>query len=254
MLETAGRSGPPRRSTGPGRSISNGLTIPGFAEAHADRLQGPGGRLRRCAGPAPRPSADRAHAARRPVRRPARPRRRPGAPRSRSSTARSSAPCAHAGGKVTSTQTTASWVADLRGDAAPLGHRPPSAPCTSLFKPVRVDEPVDLGPATPTQPLPTPTAAWWRHERLHRLALRDHAASIGPLRRRARPHRGAAGWPTRRPPPTPSPSADAARGPLARRPASPPACPTGAPAGCGRSWSAAATSGRLDAAGAGGRP
>ena len=49
---------------GPGRSISNGLTIPGFAEAHADRAAGPGRRVR---GP-PRP-----HRGRRPTRPPASP-------------------------------------------------------------------------------------------------------------------------------------------------------------------------------------
>jgi secernin len=78
---------------------------------------------------------------------------------------------------VTTTQSTASWVADLR-----TGPRhwvtATSAPCTSVAKPVRVEEPVVVDP----EPMPTNTydAAyrWWRHERLHRLALRDHTAAL----------------------------------------------------------------------------
>jgi hypothetical protein len=88
-----------------------------------------------------------------------------------------SAPCAHSGGLVTSTQSTASWVADLR--AAPLHWvTGTSAPCTSLFKPVRVGEPLDVDPSH----LPTnrydERFRWWRHERLHRLALRDVPGSL----------------------------------------------------------------------------
>ena len=84
-----------------------------------------------------------------------------------------SAPCAHAGGMITATQTTASWVADLR--EAPLHWATATAaPCTSLFKPVRVGEPADLGPA-PTDRFDG-TTTWWRHELLHRAVLADHAA------------------------------------------------------------------------------
>jgi hypothetical protein len=87
-------------------------------------------------------------------------------------------PSAHAAGLVTTTQSTASWVADLRG-----GPRHwvtgTSAPCTSIAKPVRVGEQVDVDPA----PMPTnaydPAYRWWRHERLHRLSLRDHPAALG---------------------------------------------------------------------------
>jgi hypothetical protein len=46
------------------------------------------------------------------------------------------------------------------------------APCCSLFKPVRVDEPVGLG--EPSDRF-DPDSLWWRHERLHRAVLHDPA-------------------------------------------------------------------------------
>ncbi|MCZ7631570.1 MAG: hypothetical protein M5U19_22045 [Microthrixaceae bacterium] len=49
-----------------------------------------------------------------------------------------------------------------------------SAPCTSLFKPVSVDEPVDIGP-TPANTF-DPRTLWWRHERLHRTVMRHPGA------------------------------------------------------------------------------
>jgi dipeptidase len=76
---------------------------------------------------------------------------------------------------LASSQSTASWVADLRGDVQHWATAT-SGPCTSLFKPVSVDEPVDLGP-DPTNRADD-ESTWWRHERLHRLTLRDHRASL----------------------------------------------------------------------------
>jgi hypothetical protein len=67
-------------------------------------------------------------------------------------------------------------VADLRG--TPLHWATATAaPCTSVFKPVRVSEPVPPEGATPTNHF-DPEVGWWRHERLHRLALRDLPGSI----------------------------------------------------------------------------
>jgi dipeptidase len=88
------------------------------------------------------------------------------------------APCMHAGGLLAASQTTASWVAELRPGAIRHWVTATAAPCVGLFKPVSVEEPLDLGP------LPTdradPYSLWWRHERLHREVLRD-PARLRPL-------------------------------------------------------------------------
>lgn len=168
VLETAGRSHATEEVTGPGRSISNGLTVPGFAEAHADRLRG---RVAACAA---RRSRTQASAVR--ARGPAdlmaalRDHGPDGLISWSPINGALSAPCAHAGGLLTATQTTASWVADLRGD--PLHWATATAaPCTSLFKPVRVGEPADLG-LLPCDHADDRTV-WWRHERLHRAVMVD---------------------------------------------------------------------------------
>lgn len=169
VLETAGGLWATEEVDAPGRSISNGLTIPGFAEAHADRLRTrvSGCRVReartaervaRASSPGDLMTMLRDHG--------------PGRSTPHYSWLNGGlvAPCVHAGGLVASSQTTASWVADLTG--APLHWVTGTAsPCTSLFKPARVDRPVDVGP----EPGDTydPSSLWWRHERWSRRALRD---------------------------------------------------------------------------------
>ncbi len=171
VLETAGRHHAVEEIRG-ARSISNGLTIPGFAEKYSDTIKTrvSACRLRRArtqqaaeraGGPADLMRALRDHGADCSV------------PRYSWLNGGLNVPCVHAGGLLAASQTTASWVADL----SPAGCRhwatATAAPCTGLFKPVAVDFKVDLGPR-PTDAFDGETL-WWRHERLHRAVMRDPA-------------------------------------------------------------------------------
>jgi dipeptidase len=174
VLETAGRKWATETVTGPGRSISNGLTIPEFAKAHTDPLRS---RVAACATRQARTQAGavsasgvadlyavlRDHG--------------PGGLSWSPVNGALSAPCAHAAGIVTTTQSTASWVADLR-DAPLHWVTGTAAPCTSIAKPVTVQQPVTADPA----PMPSNTFdadyRWWRHEVLHRTAMRNHGPAL----------------------------------------------------------------------------
>jgi dipeptidase len=170
ILETAGRHWAVERVSEGVRSISNGLTISGFAERYGDRLKTAVSacRTRRALtqhqAAATTPSAGalmdvlRSHGAGR-------------WPRYSPVNGAMAAPCMHAGGMLAASQTTASWVSDLCGDAAIHWATGTAAPCTSLFKPFRVRQPAHLGPV-PDDRFDQRTL-WWRHERLHRCVLRD---------------------------------------------------------------------------------
>ena len=169
VLETAGALWAVEEVTSGVRSISNGLTIDGF-DRHAARLPTWGAQARKRRAVTQSCPADspidlmtvlRAHGGAGPM------------PRFAPVMGAKGAPCMHAGAGVKAvSQTTGSWVAELRGDG---DHRHwvtgTSAPCTGLFKPVRVDGPLDLGPA-PTDRFDRSTP-WWRHEVLHRTVLLD---------------------------------------------------------------------------------
>ena len=180
MLETAGRRSATERVAG-ARAISNLLTIPGFARENSDRV-----RTRVAAGAArlARTSA-LAEDAKSPadlmaVLRDHGPGRR--WPVYARSNGAMRAPCMHAGGLVASSQTTASWVAELRpGDCRHFATGT-AAPCLSVFKPVRVDEPLQLGPA-PNDRFDA-ASLWWRHEALHRFLIGDPERAAGYLAER----------------------------------------------------------------------
>src|SRR4029453_11683890 len=141
VLETAGRHWATEVVVAGGRSISNGLTIAGFAEAYSDTLRTRAsacrhrrartqGRADAVSGPEELMTLLRDHGPRR------------SSPRYSWFNGGMAAGCMHAGGMVASAQTTASWVADLRADPATHWVTATAAPCTGLFKPVRIDEPV----------------------------------------------------------------------------------------------------------------
>ena len=184
VLETAGREHAIEEVVG-ARAISNGLSIPGFAESRRDGLktwaaQAHGRRsLTQARAQGVRGVAEllpilRAHG-----------------PEESSRAARPVAyrwlngamggPCMHAGGLAAAAQTVASWAAWLApgGDAHWVTGT--AAPCTGLFKPVAVTArlPAELLGAEPTDRADR-SSLFWRHERLHRAVLTAEA-ELRPL-------------------------------------------------------------------------
>jgi len=174
VLETAGRHWATERVIG-ARSISNGLTIADFADRYSDRLRTTISQCRtrrhiteaaagRASGVGDLMTALRDHGTDGPV------------PHYSPITGAMSAPCVHPGGAAAASQTTASWVAELTPMGAEHWVTASAAPCTGLFKPVSVTEPLDLGP----EPVDRfdDRCLWWRHEVLHRAAMSDPARLI----------------------------------------------------------------------------
>ena len=176
VLETAGDLWEQERVAEGARSISNGLTIPGFARQHSDFLKT---RVSECRTRQPFTQAKAGRAS------------GPGdlmailrdhggniEPQYSVLNGAMGAPCMHGGGVATGSQTTGSWVAELSPGSMRHWVTATAAPCTSLYKPVRVDDPLDLGP-NPTDTF-DPQSLWWRHERLHRRAVM-HPVGLYPL-------------------------------------------------------------------------
>jgi len=174
ILETAGSKWATERVTSGVRTISNGLTIAGFADEHRDRLRSKvsacdvrttitAGSAAGATGPADLMAVLRSHG--------------PDEwPKYRSINGTLSMPCMHGGGLVASSSSTAGWVSDVGAGAHWITAT--SAQCLSLFKPVRVGEPVDIGripDATPDS-----ESLWWRHERLARAVMKD-PETLAPL-------------------------------------------------------------------------
>ena len=172
VLETAGRSWAIERIEG-ARSISNGLTIPDFAKEHSDLIRT---RVSACRKRQPRTQHLAGEASSpvdlvRALQDHGKGRR---APRYALTNGAMSAPCMHAGGTVASSQTTASWVADLRPGGCRHWASATAAPCTGLFKPVAIAEPLELERAEDS----ADNSLWWRHERFHRTVIRNPAAYL----------------------------------------------------------------------------
>jgi len=169
VLETAGRRWAAERVSG-ARTISNGLTLEPLASDESDRLRtwAAAARRRRHCTQARAARAEDAADMMALL-------RDHGGERVRWSWLNGAlgAPCAHAGGLVVNTQTTASWVSELSPRAVRHWATGTAAPCTSVFKPVAVEAPLELG-AAPTD-RDDGASLWWRHERWHRAALRDEA-------------------------------------------------------------------------------
>jgi secernin len=170
VLETAGRAWASEEVRG-ARSISNVLTIPEFAERHGDRIRTwtGGGELRRsrthCLAGAARGAADlaailRDHGAGHSV------------PQYSMFHGGLTAPCVHAGGLLVSSQTTGSWISELSPNRVQHWSTGTAAPCFSLFKPVAVDRPLNVG--SPTDRF-DPDSLWWRGEQVHRRLVGDAA-------------------------------------------------------------------------------
>ncbi len=169
VLETSGRESAVERVTG-ARTISNGLTIEPFAQQHAEVVKTTVSacRTRRRLTQARAGSAHglldmmallRDHGA------------ADGVPHYNALRGAMAAPCMHAGGLAAASQTTASWVARLTPQGAQHFVTATAAPCTSIFKPVEVHSPLDLGP-WPSD-VSNNACVWWRHERIHRRVMRD---------------------------------------------------------------------------------
>ena len=174
VLETAGSKWATERVTSGVRTISNGLTIAGFADAHRDRLRSKvsacdvrtaltARSAARATGPADLMAVLRSHGP-------------DGWPRYHSINGTLNMPCMHGGGLVASSSSTAGWVSDLGSDTHWVTAT--SAQCLSLFKPVCFSEPVDIGRVP--DGTPDSGSLWWRHERMARTVMKDPAA-LAPL-------------------------------------------------------------------------
>jgi dipeptidase len=176
VFETAGRHWAKEQVRG-ARSISNGLTIPGFKEEYSDfvKTNVSGCNLRRprtqslaeqSQGPANLFAILRDHGPDQSV------------PHYSWINSGLNAPCVHGGGLIASSQTTASWVADLRAGHCLHWVTGTSSPCAGLFKPVRVEDPISVGPV-PTDRADT-ESLWWRHERFCRRVI-SNPAELTPI-------------------------------------------------------------------------
>ncbi len=88
------------------------------------------------------------------------------------------APCMHAGGWLAASQTVGSFVAELNESAQRYWATGTSAPCVSVFRPVSVRRPHDVGSPTGRQD----DSLWWTFEAVHRTLLGADAGLLTEFR------------------------------------------------------------------------
>ena len=91
------------------------------------------------------------------------------------------APCMHAGGWLAASQTVGSFVAELGRSGQRYWATGTAAPCLSVFRPVSIARPHDVGSPTGKQD----DSLWWRFEAVHRAML----AADGEMRADYMPER-----------------------------------------------------------------
>ncbi len=177
VLETAGRKHAIEQVSGV-RSISNGLTIPEFRQRYTDTIKtrGSGAPVRQKRTQALCRTATNV-AGLMAVLRDHGTAKDDGTPHYAWINGGLNAPCVHAGGMFASSQTTASWIAELSPNRSQHWVTGTSAPCIGLFKPVHVGTTVNPGPPAKDQ---SDHSLWWRHERFHRMVMKD-PARLRPL-------------------------------------------------------------------------
>jgi len=167
VLETAGSLWATEQVRSGVRTISNGLTIPGFADDHRKWLET---KVSACdirtsltarsatgaTGPGDLMTTLRSHG--------------PNLwPRYRAINGTLSIPCMHGGGIAASSSSVAGWVSDLANETHWITGT--SAQCLSLFKPARVETPLNIGPSPDGHD--DGESLWWRHEHMARTVMRD---------------------------------------------------------------------------------
>ena len=110
-----------------------------------------------------------------------------------------SAPCMHAGGWLAASQTVGSFVAELDRNGPRYWATGTAAPCLSVFRPVSIAVPRDVGAPAGTHD----ESLWWRFETVHRALLAADSTSLSEylsdrdrIQALVRESEQAAGWST----------------------------------------------------------
>jgi secernin len=172
VLETAGRFSAVEEVRSGVRAISNGLTIPGFAEEHSDRFKSWVSQCRIRRGVSERVAGEGAGLKQ--MMRVLRDNGTGAGPAWSMLNGSMKGPNMHAGGLGTSSQTVSSWVSQLKGSEHQHWVTGTADAALSVFFPARFDEPQSFGQASNRF---DQEHWWWQGELLHRLALHNWEAA-----------------------------------------------------------------------------